>query len=96
MQRPFDHERTDGERVRAPGRPFRPPHATSPQAREPWLRVLRPQERLVVELVLWDHSQEQVAEFLDLPLATVRGIVERADVERRRHEADRRPDDDAA
>ncbi|MFD0684783.1 hypothetical protein [Actinomadura fibrosa] len=66
------------ENVPAPG----PPDATSALAldavmRERWLRTLRPRERLIMELVLHDHTQVQIADFLGMPVTTVRGVVER-------------------
>ncbi|MDL4774440.1 hypothetical protein [Actinomadura xylanilytica] len=42
-----------------------------------WLQSLRPKERIVMELLLNDHTQVQIAAFLDMPLTTVRGVVER-------------------
>ncbi|TDD71167.1 sigma-70 family RNA polymerase sigma factor [Actinomadura rubrisoli] len=90
-----DNERLDrsasldaaAENVPAPG----PPDATSELAldavvRERWLRTLRPRERLIMELMLHEHTQVQIAEFLGMPVTTVRGVVER--VRRRAREQD--------
>ncbi|WUI04163.1 hypothetical protein OHR68_20975 [Spirillospora sp. NBC_00431] len=45
--------------------------------REELLGSLKPRERIIMELRARGHSQVQIAEFLHLPVTTVRGVVDR-------------------
>ncbi|QXJ20378.1 hypothetical protein AGRA3207_001078 [Actinomadura graeca] len=61
---------------RAPG--TAPCPVPDPVPEDEWLRRLRPRERLVMELVLHEHTPEQIAEFLGVPPAAVREVMARA------------------
>ncbi|WP_067457413.1 sigma factor-like helix-turn-helix DNA-binding protein [Actinomadura macra] len=58
--------------------PWAPDAPPDPVPVDEWLRRLRPRERLVMELVLHEHTPEQIAEFLGESPAAVHEVVERA------------------